>query len=253
MIDYEDMLDTAVDIAERAGQVALSYFRQAILIEMKANHTPVTMADKKTEEMIRGELAKEFPNHGLLGEEFENHATDAEFVWTIDPIDGTRSFIRGIPLWGTLVGLLHRGEPVLGVMVLPALDETYSAAKGCGTFCDGVQLHVSATQSLEAAIVSCGDTNCFESVGRRPLLDAVQNKAELCRGYTDCFGHALMVRGAVDAMIDPLVSIWDIAPIACIVKEAGGEYFAFNGAETIQETSFITCTPALKKQLLSLP
>ncbi len=252
MTDYEELLEEAVDICDRAAQLAYSYFRQALLIEMKENNTPVTIADKKTEEMIRSELSKAFPEHGLWGEEFESHATDAEFVWTIDPIDGTRSFIRGIPLFGTLLGLLHKGEPVIGVMVLPALDETYTAAKGLGAFCDGVQLHVSSVKSLESSLVAHGDLNCWEDIGKQQYLTALQNKAELVRGYTDCFGHAMVARGAIDAMIDPLVSIWDIAPLACIIKEAGGEYFALNGAQSIHENSFITCTPAIKDQLLKL-
>lgn len=252
MTDYEELLETAVDIADRAGQMALSYFRQALLIEMKENHTPVTIADKKTEEMIRTELSKAFPDHGLLGEEFGIHAHDAKFVWTIDPIDGTRSFIRGIPLWGTLLGLLEDGEPVLGVMVLPSLDETYTAAKGLGAYCDGQQLHVSATKAIESAIVSTGDVNCFDDIGKRNVQRSLEERAELVRGYTDCFGHALVARGAIDAMVDPLVSIWDIAPIACIIKEAGGEYFALNGETTIREKTFVTCTPALKREILAL-
>jgi histidinol phosphatase-like enzyme (inositol monophosphatase family) len=252
MVDYESILEEATDIAERASNIALSYFRQAILIEMKENHTPVTIADKKTEEMIRHELKKAFPTHGILGEEFGEEPHNSDFVWTIDPIDGTRSFIRGIPLFGTLVGLLEKGEPVVGIMVLPALDETYVAAKGMGAFCDGVQLHVSATRSIESALVSCGDTSCFEAEGKKDYLMSLIEKADLVRGYTDCFGHSLVMRGAVDAMIDPTVSIWDIAPIACLVKEAGGEYFTFDGEETVRGKSFITCTAALKPELLKL-
>ncbi len=245
------LLESAVDIAERAGNLALSYFRRKILIEMKENMTPVTVADKKTEEMIRHEIGQRYPEHGIHGEEFENTGLDNEFVWTIDPIDGTRSFIRGIPLWGTLLGLLHRGNPVLGVMVLPALDETYSAAHGMGAFCNGVQIHTSAVRTLDSALVSVGDVNCFETSGKAKLLAAIQAKAELCRGYTDCFGHAMVARGAIDAMIDPLVSIWDVAPLAVIIKESGGEYFTMDGDETIRGTSFITCNAALKEQILA--
>lgn len=249
MVDYEALLEEATDIAERASNIALSYFRQPILIEMKENHTPVTVADKKTEEMIRSELKKAFPDHGILGEEFGEEPHNSDFVWTIDPIDGTRSFVRGIPLFGTLVGLLEKGEPVVGIMVLPALDETYVAAKGMGAFCDGVQLHVSATRAIENSLVSCGDTSCFEATGKEKYLQNLIKNAELVRGYTDCFGHSLVMRGAVDAMVDPMVSVWDVAPLACLIKEAGGEYFTFEGEETVWGKSFISCTPALKEQL----
>ncbi len=249
----EALLESAIDIAERAGSVALSYFRQKILIEMKENMTPVTVADKKTEEFIRNEIAQRYSEHGILGEEFENSGLDREFVWTIDPIDGTRSFIRGIPLWGTLLGLLHRGEPVLGVMVLPAINETYSAAHGLGAFCNGVPIHASPVHKLESAVVSMGDVNCFESSGRQALLKKLQERAELCRGYTDCFGHSLVFRGAVDVMVDPLVSIWDVAPLAVIAKESGGDYFDLEtGQSTIRGKSFVTCNSMLKQQLLDL-
>ena len=252
MSTYAELVQEVVHITENAARMALHYFRQPLLIEMKENHTPVTVADKKTEEYIRGELEKRFPEMGILGEEFGELSRKSDMVWTIDPIDGTRSFIRGIPLFGTLVGLLHRGRPVLGVMVLPALEETYFAAEGTGTFCNGHQLRVSPTVSLEAAVVSYGDTNCFEDAGKIAMLKNTIDKAHLARGYTDCFGHALVIRGAVDAMIDPVVSIWDVAPIACLVEEAGGAWFSFNGTEDLRETSFISCTPALKRQILEL-
>jgi histidinol-phosphatase len=252
MAAYEELLEEIVEITETASRMALSYFRQPILIEMKENMTPVTVADKKTEEWIREELEKRFPDFGILGEEFGELSSKGDLVWTIDPIDGTRSFIRGIPLFGTLVGLLNKGTPVLGVMVLPALDETYMAAEGTGAYCNGHQLHVSPTLALESALVGHGDTSCFEDAGKTKLLKSLIDKAGLARGYTDCFGHSLVLRGAMDAMIDPIVSIWDIAPIACLVNEAGGDYFSFSGEETIRDSSFISCTPALKKQLLEL-
>ncbi len=251
MKDLEEILEEATDIVEDASEICLSYFRQAILIESKPDGTPVTIADKKTEEFIRLELEKAFPSHGILGEEFGNKDLDAEFVWTIDPIDGTRSFISGIPLFGTLVGLLHRGEPVVGIMVLPALGETYMGAKGLGAYCDGIQLHISQKACLDNAFISIGDVGAFEDAGKKHFLHSLIDKTDTVRGYTDCFGHAQVLRGAVDAMVDPIVSIWDIAPLACLVKEAGGQYFAMNGEETIRAKSFITCGPNLKNEILA--
>ena len=247
-----DLVGHITEIAEQASKIALSYFRQPILIEMKENHTPVTIADKKTEETIRKELEKHYPDFGILGEEFGEVSKKTDFVWTIDPIDGTRSFIRGIPLFGTLVGLLRKGQPVLGIMVLPALDETYWSVEKGGTYCNGTQIHVSACQSLEASILCHGDINCFEDSGRRKTFNKFLDKAELVRGYTDCFGYSLVLRGAADAMIDPIVSLWDIAPIACLVREAGGSYFNFEGKPSIQETSFVACAPGIKNSLLEI-
>jgi histidinol-phosphatase len=252
MAELTSLLEEATRIAESASKTALSYFRQALLIEMKENHTPVTIADKKTEEMIRRELERLFPAHGILGEEFGPQGEKAEFIWTVDPIDGTRSFIRGIPLFGTLIGLLNRGEPIVGVMVLPALGETYVAAKGMGTFCNGTQLRVSATTSIEAAILSVGDVTCFEAAGKTSMLHTAMNKAELCRGYTDCFGHSLVMRGAVDAMIDPIVNVWDVAPLACLIREAGGDYCSLDGVRTCEGNSFMSFAPGLKSDLMGL-
>lgn len=252
MNPYSEILEEATEIVERGSRIALSYFRQALLIETKTDHSPVTIADKKTEEALRTDLMRAFPDHGIVGEEFGEEFPDRDYVWTIDPIDGTRSFIRGIPLFGTLVSLLERGEPVVGIAVLPALDETYISAKGLGAFCDGHPLHVSNTQSLDQAFVCCGDSNAFEAAGKSAYQEALIQRSELVRGYSDCFGHLLVLRGAVDAMVDPLVSIWDIAPLISLTTEAGGTYFSFDGTSSLRGKSFITCNPALKQPLLNL-
>lgn len=249
---YVRILKEAVRIAESAAEIAKSYFRGALLIETKADATPVTVADKKTEEYIRSELTKTFPGHGILGEEFGQESMDAEFVWTVDPIDGTRSFIRGVPLFGTLLGLMHRREVVIGVMVLPVLGETYAAAKGHGAYCNGTRLQVSKTSSLESSLVSVGDVAAFETAGRRKLLEDLMDRAELTRGYTDCFGHALVLRGSVDAMLDPVGAPWDFVPLACLVEEAGGSHFTLDGGPAWDATSFISCTPALRGELEKL-
>jgi len=250
--DYDELLDEAIEIAEKAAEIAYSYFRQALLIEMKDNQTPVTIADRKTEEMIRGEISKRFPEHGIVGEEFGEEKAHADWIWTVDPIDGTRSFVRGIPLFGTLLGLVEKGEPVVGVLVLPALDEIYYGAKGVGCFCNDYQVHVSNTMNIESAFISVGDYPCFEMSGYKNHFSHLAKKAELVRGYTDCFGHSLVLRGSVDAMIDPMVSPWDVAPLACLVREAGGDYFTFEGDRSHLGKSFISCTPALREELLKL-
>ncbi len=252
MSEYSEILEQGYDIATRASKLALSYFRQPILIEMKENRTPVTIADKKTEEMIREELTQAFPTHGILGEEFGHESKKSEYLWTVDPIDGTLSFVRGIPLFGTLMALLKNGEPVVGIMILPALQESYLAAKGLGAFCNGNPIHVSTIKSLASAVVSVGDVSCFDASGHREVLRSLIEKTELCRGYTDCFGHGLMMRGSVDAMIDPVVNIWDIAPLACLITEAGGDYCDFSGKRTIESSSFMSFTPGLKEELLQL-
>ena len=183
-----------------------------------------------------------------LGEE----STHNQYVWTVDPIDGTRSFVRGIPLFGTLIGLLDKGEPIGGIMVLPALEETYWAGADLGAYCNGHQIHVSQAHDLKKSVLGMGDVYAFQEARKEKLFQALVDKTEICRGYTDCFGHSLVLRGALDAMVDPVVSIWDIAPLACLIEEAGGEYFDFNGERTIRSSSFVTCGPGLKKEILAL-
>ncbi|MFM8314966.1 MAG: inositol monophosphatase family protein, partial [Deltaproteobacteria bacterium] len=177
MNELESILNRATDIAESASEIALSYFRQAILIEMKDNMTPVTVADKKTEENIRRELALSFTGFGICGEEFGDEGREQELVWTVDPIDGTKSFIKGIPLFGTLIGLLQHGTPIAGIMVLPALRETYTAAQGLGTFCNGHQIHVSQKSNVESSFISVGDVDCFEASGHTKALHRFMDRA----------------------------------------------------------------------------
>ncbi len=251
MENLTEILDAATEIAQQGSEMALSYFRKAILIEIKENLTPVTIADKKTEEFMRKELIQAFPGFGILGEEFGEESANNEYVWTIDPIDGTRSFIRGIPLFGTLLGLLRNGEPILGVMVLPGLKETYSAAKGLGTYCNGHQVHTTPVSHLDTSSIGLGDAYAFRETGTENIFNHLSKTCELARGYTDCFGHALVLRGALDAMVDPLVSIWDVAPLAILAEEAGGEYFSFEGEKTIRSKSFVTCGPKLKEDVLA--
>lgn len=251
--DLKDLAREAAEIVEDSARVALSYFQKPLLIETKDNQTPVTIADKKTEEKIRAELQRRFPNHGIIGEEFGEESREREWVWTVDPIDGTRSFVRGIPLWGSLVSLLKNNEPVLGIMALPALGELYWAVQGGGTFRNDHPVHVTTTKVLESAFVSCGDFYAFEDAGKREYAHRLMDTAELTRGYCDCFGHSLVMRGAQDAMVDPVVAIWDIAPLALLVEEAGGGYSNFRGERTILDTNFMSfATPELGKALLDL-
>lgn len=252
MNEYQEIMLRACEIAEEAASVALSYFRQALLIESKSDLSPVTIADRRTEEKIRSELESAFPGHGIIGEEFGTVAEGSDYVWTVDPIDGTRSFVRGIPLFGTLLGLLHKGEPVVGIMVLPALEETYTAAKGIGAYCGSHRLHVSNTKTLDQAVLSCGDYDAFIRREQGDQFLKLFQSSAYTRNYTDCFGHSLLLQGAVDAMVDPVVAIWDIVPIACLLKEAGGVYFSMDDSPVFQTkglSSFVGCSASLEGAL----
>lgn len=253
-LSYLDLARQAAAITERAARLTLSYFRTPLDVAIKADRSPVTSADRRAEEAMRKDLRRAFPDWGILGEEMGLEERGSEYLWTVDPLDGTRSFIRGVPLFGTLLGLLHRGEPVLGVMILPALDETYVAVRGHGATCNGVPVRVASCRRLGEAAVSCGDLDRFREVDQQPLFTALSERAATLRTYTDCFGHALVLRGAFHAMVDPAVAPWDVVPIACLVREAGGVAFTFGGDTVFHRPrlSFISCAPNLREPLMQL-
>lgn len=195
-----------------------------VAVEIKSDGSPVTEADRAAERVIRETLRAEFPDHGLIGEEYGEQDLGDESTprWIIDPIDGTISFTRGIPLFGTLLALSVAGETVVGVIDLPALGERYVGVRGGGCRRNGQLVRCSASSDLRRSIVSTGDPICFEWAGRRPVFDRITREIPLVRGYTDAFGHALAISGGVDAMVDCDLNPWDAAATQLLVVEAGG-------------------------------
>ncbi|QPJ63838.1 MAG: hypothetical protein G3M70_15155 [Candidatus Nitronauta litoralis] len=207
----------------------MNYFRTSVKVETKSDQSPVTIADKKVEEMLRKRIMRSFPDHGIIGEEFGSEEDHREWVWTIDPIDGTRSFIRGLPLFSTLVSLLHHGKPVLGIISLPALGETAWAIKNQGAWLKEERLHVSKHSKIQGAALATGDVYCFREKKRMRLLNQLHREAGLVRTYPDAFGHLMAIRGIVDAMVDPWAYIWDFAPCKVMAEEAGGTFINMGG------------------------
>lgn len=216
--------DSVLSWLKPANREVMKHFRTQVKVETKADKSPVTIADKKTEEMLRTRIGQSFPDHGIIGEEFGAEEDQREWVWTVDPIDGTRSFIRGLPLFSTLVALLHRGKPVLGVISLPALGETTWAVKGHGAWLGEQQLRVSAHSKIAGSTLATGDTYCFREKKQMRLLNRLHKEAGLVRTYPDAFGHLMAIRGIVDAMVDPWAYIWDFAPCKIMAEEAGGTF-----------------------------
>jgi len=220
-------LEEAARVAARACDLArkeiLSRFR-SVTAEFKSDGSPVTEADRAAERVIRQVLREAYPDFGLLGEEYgETEAGSADAPsWIVDPIDGTISFVRGIPLFGTLIALMHGGRPVVGVIDLPALDDRYVGWKGAGCFRNGVRVQVSQQADLRQSIVAHGDPICFEWAGQMPVLDRLHHSIPLVRGYTDAFGHALVLSASLDAMVDCDLNPWDTAATELLVVEAGG-------------------------------
>ncbi len=228
----------AIDAATRAGRLSTEYFKPGIEVELKADQTPVTVADRLVEQSIRDAIAERFPGEDVLGEE-EGGATSAN-RWVIDPIDGTKSFICGVPLYATLLSYEENGQPILGVCYFPALEELVFAERGTGCFWNGRPCCVSTESDLARSVICCAGHKGLENSGR---LSGVLSLAQQCLGtrtWCDAYGHILVATGRVEAMIDPVVSPWDISSIKVIVEEAGGRFTDFEGRATLSEEAVST-------------
>lgn len=222
-------LEFALNLVHRAGRGTLAHFQTGVEVESKGDATPVTVADRRAEEMIRRGIEGKFPGEAILGE--EHGATgDAENRWVIDPIDGTKSFISGVPLYATLLAYEEAGVPVLGICYFPALDEILYATKGCGANWNGRAVRVSQKQSLDGSLVCCGGHRLMAELGRMGPLLKIAERAMATRTWSDAYGHALVATGRAEAMIDPQVSRWDISAMKIIVEEAGGTMTDFAGS-----------------------
>lgn len=221
-------LDAALEIAcracDRAREEILPRFRK-VAVETKGDGSPVTEADREAERVIRAVISEAFPDDAILGEEFgasAGRADGPQREWIIDPIDGTIAFSRGIPLFTTLVALVVDGEPVVGVIDLPATGDRVAGARGRGLRRGSESIRVSDGPSLSDALVCHGDLFCFDLAGLRPAFDALASAVPKLRGYTDAFGHLLVLTGAADAMLDCDLNPWDAAVTRVLAAEAGG-------------------------------
>jgi myo-inositol-1(or 4)-monophosphatase len=221
------LLQTAVDAALAAGVCIRKYFGgQALGLQHKRDGSPVTLADDEAEVIVRAHLSSDSTIGVLdiLGEEQGLQGPGTRYRWTVDPIDGTRSFINGIPLFGTMIGLEDTEEKraLAGVIHLPLLNRTYAAARGQGTTCDGQVVKLPASVDIAQAIIGTGDIAQFVAAGRLADYRRLVELSQFVRGYADCFGHGLVVSGALGAMLDPALCAWDILPTRALIEEAGG-------------------------------
>jgi len=220
-VDLERALRTACAAADRAREETLPRFR-AVAVETKGDGSPVTEADRAAERAIRAVLGEAFPDFGIVGEEYGEEGPADAPRWLVDPIDGTIAFSRGIPLFTTLIALVEDGVPVLGLIDCPTLGERYTGFRGGGCHRNGERVRVSSRRDFEGALVSHGDLFCFDLFGARAVYERMCREIPLLRGYTDAFGHAQVLSGAVDAMVDLMLNPWDAAPAELLVSEAGG-------------------------------
>jgi histidinol-phosphatase len=232
-------LAAAIDAAKAAGDVALHYFRTNLTVETKADRTPVTKADRECEVKITEMLSARFPEHGFLGEELGERPGKVDTRWVIDPIDGTKNFIRGIPFFATLIALEEAGEITAGVMYAPAINELLSARKGQGAFANGQQVHVSDVADLRDAMLVHGGLKdlkvrpCWE-----PFLRLIEATARQ-RGFGDALGHSTVICGHAEVALEPEVKPWDLAATKILVTEAGGRFSDFAGTDSIYTGSAV--------------
>jgi histidinol phosphatase-like enzyme (inositol monophosphatase family) len=246
------LIHAVLEAAQRAGDAALLHYRRPIAVARKPDGSPVTVADREAEIAARRWIERRFPADGIEGEEFGLTRPEAPRRWLIDPIDGTTSFVRGVPLWGSLVAVAE-GETVLaGAAVFPALDERIAAARGAGCFWNDAPCRVSEVDSLAAAVVLATDDRFPAHPERRELWMREAGTAAVSRTWGDCFGYLLVATGRAEVMVDDRVNAWDVAPFLPIVEEAGGVLTDWRGAVTARGGDAIATNRVLAAEARAL-
>jgi len=245
-------LQAALDAAEQAAAIARSLFQRNVEVRIKADKTPVTEADVRCEIAIREILEARFPAHGFYGEETGARDAGAESVWLVDPIDGTKAFVREYPMFSTQIALMRRGEIVLGVSSAPAYGEVSFAERGRGAYLNGKRLGVSDIAALDAAALSSGNIKSLAAGGQWLRYGALVAQVNRIRGYGDFLHYHLLAGGKIDAVVESDVNILDIAACVAIVTEAGGRFTDLSGAPvTLQTTSVLATNGRLHAQMLA--
>lgn len=226
------LLEAVQVVARLAGQVALGHYRTALAVEAKGDGSPVTVADREAEQAARAWIAERFPGDGILGEEFGAHEGTSGRRWLLDPIDGTKSFVRGVPLWGTLVAVTSGDRVLAGAAYFPAVDEMVAAAPGEGCWWNGRRAQVSDVGALSAATALVTDDRTFGNAALADAWHTLAAEVGVARGWGDCFGYLLVATGRAEIMVDPIINPWDAACFLPIIEEAGGVFTSLTGERT---------------------
>ena len=224
--------ELAVEAARKAGDLARGFYETTFDVEKKADNSPVTIADKQAEQLIRQMVTQHFPDDGFLGEEFGDQPGGSGFRWVIDPIDGTRSFVRHIPIWATLIGLEYRGEQIGGIAYVPVFDQMYRALRGDGAYVNDRRIQVSTEDQLSESLMCYSSIRWFQSAGREKTFLELVSKTQRQRGFGDFYGFVLVAEGAADLMLEHGVHEWDVSALKAIVEEAGGTFTDWKGTPT---------------------
>jgi histidinol-phosphatase len=228
----ESLLQAVQECAELAGSVAIAHYRKNITVEWKGDGSPVTVADRGAEMAMRDWIHARFPTDGVFGEEFGEDIGTSGRRWVVDPIDGTKAFVRGVPLWGSLVAIAEGDRVLAGAACFPAAGETIAAAAGCGTWHNGSRARVSEVAAMSAATVLVTDSRAFPTEAGRHAWEQLANAAAVARTWGDAFGYLMVATGRAEVMIDAVVNPWDIACFLPVIVEAGGAFTALDGTVT---------------------
>jgi len=258
-VDLSVYRNFLAELAHASGEFLKPYFSRGLTngeaptlaVEHKADQSPVTQADRDAEALLREKIKAKFPTHGLIGEEHGNEREGADFVWVLDPIDGTKSFISGVPLWGTLIALLHNGTPILGGIHQPILGQLL-IGDGSTAELNGHRVRTRATTALAEATLLTSDTVNLDARMGPARASALLGRARIARTWGDCYGYLLVATGQADAMIDPIMNPWDIAALVPIIRGAGGVISDWTGGPAYPaEATVAAATAELHTTILS--
>jgi histidinol-phosphatase len=256
--EWQARYDLMIGAAREAGRIALTYYPDLKAADFtaqviwKADNSPVTVADREAEAQLRKTLLDAFPSDGFLGEESGDLAGTSGYRWIVDPIDGTRNFVRGVPHWATLVGVEFDGTPIAGVAYEPVIDRTWRALQGTGTFRDDQRVHVSRIDRLDQSVMFYSSLSWFVKAGREKQFLKLVARTQRQRGFGDYYGHLLVAQGAGDFMVEHGVHAWDVAALKVIVEEAGGRFTDWNGKPTIHTPDCVASNGLLHDAVLAI-
>jgi histidinol-phosphatase len=243
----------ALDLADIADEITLARFLATdLVVETKPDLTPVSEADRAAEQALRARIEDERPGDGVVGEEFGETPGGGSRRWILDPIDGTKSYVRGIPAWGTLIALEQDGEIVVGVVSSPALRRRWWAARGAGAFADGELIQVSRVHAIEDALFCFTSWTAFDEYGLGEQFSSLSSRCWATRGFGDYWAHMLVAEGSADIAVEPVMNLWDNAPLIVIVEEAGGRFTDLQGRRTIDGGGAVTTNGLLHDAVLEV-
>ncbi len=251
-IPVRTLLEFALDAAWQAGRITLGYFQANVQVERKADSSPVTVADRESERKLRELIGRYWPEHGIIGEEYGQAGNAADYTWIIDPIDGTKSFIQGVPLYGVLIGLTKGQAPVVGVAHFPALNETVYAARGEGCHWNGRRVHVSTVSEISRAVLIGSEVIIAGNPAKSEAWQRLAHAVYIRRTWGDAYGYALVATGRAEIMVDAAMHVWDCAPFATILEEAGGTFTDWAGTPTIYGPDSFATNGLLFDQVMAL-